>query len=183
MAHSTKYLLPCECGQSIVIEVGQAGQLVTCACGKAQEAPTMRGIRALAPAEAENKQLATTERPVWSPLQGSLFATGVMLLVLAGGAAAYFGRIASQIEVPPPPDETTAFNEYLETAPIDQLYGEYLQVRETGLGEKQLPYHVYVAQVKRNYELRTMAGLGGTAVGLLLIGSAFVFRPAVPPRK
>ena len=42
-----KYLLPCKCGQSVVIEPGLAGQTVVCACGENLLVPSMIQIKAL----------------------------------------------------------------------------------------------------------------------------------------
>ena len=42
-----RYLLPCECGQSVEIEPSQAGQTVVCGCGKELLAPSMLQIKAL----------------------------------------------------------------------------------------------------------------------------------------
>lgn len=39
---SSKYLLPCLCGQQIPIEPRQAGETVACRCGISLQAPTMR---------------------------------------------------------------------------------------------------------------------------------------------
>ena len=46
-----RYLLPCSCGQSIVIDTIQAGQEVRCSCGQSQLVPTLREIRQLPEAE------------------------------------------------------------------------------------------------------------------------------------
>jgi hypothetical protein len=50
---SSKYLLPCLCGQQVAIEPRQAGETITCRCGASLLAPTMREICALEPAPAE----------------------------------------------------------------------------------------------------------------------------------
>ena len=42
-----KYLLPCKCGQSVEIVVGQAGQMVACSCGENLLVPTMLQVKAL----------------------------------------------------------------------------------------------------------------------------------------
>ncbi|MCE5269137.1 MAG: hypothetical protein LLG00_14775 [Planctomycetaceae bacterium] len=47
---SSKYWLPCVCGEQIAIEPRQAGETVGCRCGHILQAPTMREIRALEPA-------------------------------------------------------------------------------------------------------------------------------------
>ena len=51
---TTKYLLPCSCGQEVPVEAAMAGALIRCACGKELEVPTMQHVRHLkvAPQEA-----------------------------------------------------------------------------------------------------------------------------------
>ncbi|MBU4273778.1 MAG: hypothetical protein KKE86_09145 [Planctomycetes bacterium] len=51
---SSKYLLPCRCGQQIAIEPRQAGETVVCRCGASLHAPRMLEIMALEPAPAES---------------------------------------------------------------------------------------------------------------------------------
>jgi len=56
-----KYLLPCECGLSVEIEPGQAGQTVVCVCGVELLSPSMLQIKALPPAPEESKP--TNKKP------------------------------------------------------------------------------------------------------------------------
>ena len=42
-----KYLLPCSCGESIFLDIAQAGQVVTCSCGESQQAPTLLKMKGL----------------------------------------------------------------------------------------------------------------------------------------
>jgi hypothetical protein len=143
----------------------------------------MRGIRALAPAVEENDKLAANERPAWSAVQGAMFGAGVLAMVVAGAFAVFYAWRASQIEVPPPPDEAAAFSKYLETAPIDELYQDYVRFRDEGLGQKQPPYHVLAAQAKKFYQQRAVICLVLAGIGVLLTGGAFVMRPKHrPPR-
>jgi hypothetical protein len=75
------YLLPCKCGNLMVIEVGQAGQTTACdACGKSIDVPTMRAIRQLQPAYTQE---ATATKPPWSARQGTVFATGMGIALIA----------------------------------------------------------------------------------------------------
>ena len=80
---STKYLLPCTCGVETIIDQRQAGELVTCTCGRALEVPTLRGLANLEAAESPAEQRST-----WGPKQGLAFI-GILLTVAALGFAAY----------------------------------------------------------------------------------------------
>lgn len=178
-----KYLLPCTCGQSIVVDVGQAGQMVTCSCGQQQEAPTMRGIRALAPATEENARDAAGRQPAasWSPLQGGLFAIG-MLLALAGFAAAgYYGYQIQRIDVPVPTEEDFVRDaNQIEKMPIDEVYEGYLKVREMGLGPAELPMYAIAQRVEAIFLKYTIAGSIAAAIGIAMIIASFVLGKRSP---
>jgi hypothetical protein len=106
-----KHLLPCPCGQSIRIDTSQAGERVTCgACGKAQDAPTYRAIKALPldAADVAAAQKAAQRAVSWSPLQGGLFAAGLVLLLIGICGAVYCIYVVRQIDVPPPTEEQLA---------------------------------------------------------------------------
>lgn len=77
---SSKYLLPCRCGQQIAIEPRQAGETVVCRCGTKHQVPSMLEIKALEPAPVES----TAPRPAeaWGRRQ-LLRLLGVMLLLVA----------------------------------------------------------------------------------------------------
>ena len=50
------YLLTCDCGKTVPVEIGQAGGQVTCSCGTQLDVPTLRKLRHLPAA-------ATAEEP------------------------------------------------------------------------------------------------------------------------
>lgn len=76
------YWLPCPtCSQRLRIDGSQAGQTVTCGCGAAVEAPTLRGLAALEPAPEE--AVAKTSR--WGAKQG------IGLVVMSAALAALLG--------------------------------------------------------------------------------------------
>src|SRR5437764_1041958 len=75
-----RYLLSCECGQTTPVTIAQAGRELGCVCGKVLHVPTMRGIRQLPPAP----QAAGTRRPAtWSPVQGGMFAGGLVIATVS----------------------------------------------------------------------------------------------------
>lgn len=76
-----KYLLPCDCGQAVPVDVGQAGREVTCACGATIEVPPLRKLRHLPVAAAATERRSST----WNSRRGTVAA----LVVLAGTLAAW----------------------------------------------------------------------------------------------
>jgi hypothetical protein len=75
----TKYLLMCECGKTVTVEVGQAGEQVTCQCGANLDVPTLRKMRHLPPAEAK----AAPAARAWDLRKGTVTACGLMAGLLA----------------------------------------------------------------------------------------------------
>lgn len=80
------YLLTCQCGKQVPVEVGQAGERVTCSCGNELEVPTLRKLRHLPLA-----QPAATTKPTaankWNPKKGFIAAALILAALLAAGAA------------------------------------------------------------------------------------------------
>ena len=57
-----RYLLPCSCGRKVAITRRQAGEAISCACGAQLQAPTLREILRLEPAnlDATSKDVPST---------------------------------------------------------------------------------------------------------------------------
>jgi hypothetical protein len=74
----TRYLLPCRCGQHVVVEVRQAGETTMCPCGATLQIPTMLEMIALEPAPAE---LPQSSGAAWGRSQRSLLVGPVLILM------------------------------------------------------------------------------------------------------
>jgi hypothetical protein len=83
---TTKYLLPCSCGEKLVVDNRQAGETVQCTCGSQLEVPTMRGLAQLV--QVNDPGFTTAPKRVWGPRQGLLFV-GLLLATLSFGYAGY----------------------------------------------------------------------------------------------
>ncbi len=95
---SSKYLLPCVCGQEIAIEPRQAGQTVACRCGASFEAPTMREICALEPAPDDLRP--PPAGATWGWRQGlRLLGAVVLLSALGWGLWLYLSPPVSRFDV------------------------------------------------------------------------------------
>jgi hypothetical protein len=99
-------LLRCTCGRDLVVSNSQAGQELTCACGKIVAVPTLRGLAALPLAQALAQTTADAPQPyatsgVGQQLHFSLIATksysysGEMVLVLLLGSPGVSSRSTS----------------------------------------------------------------------------------------
>jgi hypothetical protein len=176
-----QYLLPCTaCGRTLPIDLGQAGQRVPCACGKLVEVPTLRGIKALAPAKAADGAMEKARGPqpaAWSPLQGALFSIGILVAVIAGMAAGYCGYAVAQIEVREPTAAQFAeADEHFDSIPLDKMYEIYSEARAHGLGSPQPPAYVQAKRVEDAFVRYTIVASTIAGAGVLMALSSFFIR-------
>ena len=82
---SDKFLLPCTCGEKLVVGRAQAGLTIACTCGREWEVPTRRGLEQLEPAEPA---VEPAPKRTWGPAQ-ALMALGILITLVSGGWAAY----------------------------------------------------------------------------------------------
>jgi hypothetical protein len=78
----TTYLLDCQCGQRLPVEIGQAGGRITCSCGKEVDVPTLRNLRHLPTAEVEDTQAKRASVP-WNKRKGAIAACLIVFSVFA----------------------------------------------------------------------------------------------------
>lgn len=173
-----KYLLPCTCGESIVVEVSQAGQRIACKCGQSLEVPTMRAIRELAPAVEENAKAAAARRPAqtWSQTQATIFALGALLAVVGLGAALYYFYWVIVIEVRPPTQaELDAMYAEIDKVPVDELYETFKQARTHSLDSLDPPFYIRALRLEAEYYRNGIIAAVVGGIGLLMmVGSFFV---------
>jgi len=81
------YLLTCQCGKSVPVEVGQAGGRVTCSCGAQLDVPTLRMLRHLPVAQSE----AAKSQASWDARKG--FAAAALIVAGLLVAFALWNRI------------------------------------------------------------------------------------------
>lgn len=107
----SSYLLTCNCGKTVPVDVGQAGGQVTCECGTRLDVPTLRQLRHLprsTPAEERRQSSA------WGLRQG-IFAAS---LILAATLSAWGTWVWSKEPVIPefnPADRMQAVEKQIKT--------------------------------------------------------------------
>ena len=77
---NARYLLPCRCGQHVVVEPRQAGQTIVCGCGASLQVPTLLDMTVLDPAPPEPAEPASG--PVWGFRDG-MRLVGIVLVLTA----------------------------------------------------------------------------------------------------
>jgi hypothetical protein len=92
------YLLPCTCGNKVLVDAGQAGAKVVCVCGKQLSVPTFRGLRELeVVADGPASAAAAAEDRPWSATRGFLFSAGLLVSVIAAILISYHLYVYSQM--------------------------------------------------------------------------------------
>lgn len=137
------YLLPCECGQKLTVSAGQAGQEVTCACGRVRKVPILRELRQLPQAtEAKSQTAAVTERR-WGLFDVVMFA-GLLLTVgsLVGAGVLALGRSTLDIQWTEE-WQAEADAEVISQLNIDQVLGAWVDLRNEGLGGQNPHKHMF----------------------------------------
>jgi hypothetical protein len=171
------YLLPCSCGQSIPVGRAQAGQQVTCACGKELTVPTLRGLRELQPAPPEK---ARSSPRAWTPLHGVLFASGIVAAVVGVIVAIHNVRLYAVVQNYTDDQSQDVIEHeasHIDIATPEQLLVLWNQERTHGLGTKGTPLWIAAQQSAKIYWTRvTIAGIVAAAGAGLAIGAVFIGR-------
>jgi hypothetical protein len=139
------YLLTCQCGKTVPVEVGQAGEHVACECGAQVEVPTLRKLRHLPQAMPE----ARAERTAWNARKGVAAAGFILAGLLAGYAL--WNRITEPAVPPFDPDyRLNSVNQGLEKmTPVEswRLWVEvYQPIARSGFEVFEHPYKAAIEQ-------------------------------------
>jgi hypothetical protein len=171
---SQHFLLPCECGNQIPVTTAQAGRLLACSCGREVKAPSLGGLRQLAPAQAGNDNPAIA----WNAGRGILFVAGVLLTLLGLLVGGYGSYIFSQINVA----AVTEHFDLTEVADIENVdkmspsdaYDVWKVIVEHGLGQAGTAPPLQAQQWSRFYFTVTIIGFVTAAVGLAMAAGSLV---------
>lgn len=165
------YLLTCECGLDIPVQVAQAGEHLTCSCGASIAVPNLRDVKQLTRAEV----LVDKPKREWNVVSGYIFSIAIVFIALGLTVATYNYFIGKQLITT---DTTAAANEYgnivIDQMPPFESIEIFAVIVGRGLGEQQTVD--FLVEQKKQTEFYNWAkgGLILSAIGLLL---AFV--PAV----
>ncbi len=161
---SSKYLLPCRCGQQIAIEPRQAGETVVCRCGATLPTPRMLEIMALEPVPAESDPPPSGVGWGWRQRTKLL---GVILLsaTIIAGVMLLLSRPVSRFEGLSPEEVQRNAHKLTPSQTWDQwqFYKRGLDRRtDTVYARKMKSYRVWLAATG----VLALAGVGLIAVGM-----------------
>ena len=120
---TTRYLLPCKCGENLQLDASEAGLTLTCVCGAQLEAPTLRGLSKLQKVVV----LDPPAKEVWGSRQrGIVIGT---LVALLGFAFGLYWTIKPSVT----PHEVGGFREISDDAPPAEALALWQQIQIEGL--------------------------------------------------
>jgi hypothetical protein len=171
----SKYLLGCECGEAVPVDLGQAGGRVVCLkCGRQLEVPPLRMLRHLpqATAAAEKASFA------WGPRQGVMTAGVVLAVALL--AVALWSRL-SEPSVPEfsPSARLQSVDTALDTmTPVqawDLWITLYRPMAERGLAVMEDPHKPAIEQyvAKKRFFQKTMLIAAGACAAVAAIAAVW----------
>jgi hypothetical protein len=162
---ASRYALSCSCGQQISVGPAQAGDRVTCLCGKQLDVPTLRAMQELPPAETDGGD----DEPLWGIRQG-LVALGIIVAILTAIPGAYWWWMAPDAPTFRPDAQMAAMEQQYEMVTPLQAWlhwnNDIVPLAETGLWEE--PSYGAIAAERsrerlRNYQ-KISFGIAGVAV-------------------
>jgi hypothetical protein len=173
-----QYFLPCECGQKTAVATSQAGETIVCACGRSLVVPKLRGLLQLEPYVPE----ATKPRGAsWSPLQGSLFVAGTVLLIVSALSLAFTSMQRRYLVTERPESDPAWLEEQLATvdthSPVENLEIWQHEILEHGPDRPGEPAYLVHRRVDEMLATRLAILSATAALGAALIGAAFILRP------
>jgi hypothetical protein len=177
-----KYLLPCSCGQSVAIEVSQAGDRVRCACGNTLDVPAMRLIRQLPPAAADAPQKQRLRDRSWSLVQRLIFAAGLLLAVGGLGTAAFYQFWRTRLITDETPwDNLEQAHQDIDQMGVEKAWELWLLVRTDNIGPYSPPGFVRGRHASDTWYKVIVGALSTAGVGAFLAACALVVGPRAKP--
>lgn len=167
------YLLTCECGLDMPVQVVQAGDQLTCSCGAHITVPNLRDV----------KQLPRTDDQLdkpkgeWNATGGSIFSLAIVLIAVGLTVAAYNYSLGNKLTQTT--DTTAATNEYgnivIDQMPPLESIEIFALISGRGLGEQQTVDFLVEQRKQQVFFSWGKGGLILSAIGLLLVFVPVVF--------
>jgi hypothetical protein len=148
------------------VQVAQAGDQLTCSCGKRIAVPNLRDVKQLPIADDQlNKP-----KGEWNTIGGSIFALAIIFIATGLTFAIYNYSAGKQLNIT---DTTDAANEYgnivIDQMPPLESIDIFAIIVGRGLGEQQTIDFLVEQKKQRAFYNWAKGGLILSAIGLLLI--------------
>jgi len=176
---SQKFAVPCPCGDSVLVDVRQAGDQVQCSkCQQTIEVPPLRELKQLEPVAVSEPVSVAGSDTSWSGLPGALFALGLLSLVIASAAGYYtYATRSRMVEWATPPQEKIQFELDIQDISLVDSWETWKDFNKIQLSRRPQPVHVMAQSrvTELNNWLRFFGGLA--TVGLVSMIVSFLVRP------
>jgi hypothetical protein len=174
------YQLPCACGELHPVEAAQAGETLTCQCGRSVEVPSLLGLKKLQPLAETGKRAAGRPAGRWTLGQGLLFAAGIVVCLCAVGLSAYWMDVRSKLlQVPVMEDDSLPIQlERISKLTPEQSWQVWADIRDQSLGVRLPPPHVLARKAAAGMRLQIQV-----ALGVALLGAAMSLLPVILRRR
>lgn len=177
------YLLPCpNCDANLNVSPTDAGRTLTCeACGQEQKAPSLGAIKRLTPVESSAPAPAKSKS--WSTLQGIVFGTSLIILIIGGVGLfqyvpAYLTTKAELEELLEPFDgklvefdDLESIKAQFDALPVRQLANEWRKALQSNVDKYQATKErAAMTRMEENYQSMVLFGVVAAvgAVGLVI---------------
>ena len=175
------YLLPCSCGRSVPIEVGQAGQSISCECGAALDVPTMRQIRELEQAPTDDS-LPQEQTSTWSPRKGVILL-GLVIAVASGGVGIYLWATRPQLFTYDLEASLKAIDEEIDAlSPAATWVLWKMGALKQGLVEYTMPAQDHLAAQIAMHQRFVVVAFSVAGIGLVISIVALAWKPGRRPK-
>jgi hypothetical protein len=171
------YRLACSCGATHLVATSQAGQQLTCSCGKPLPIPTLRELRELPVAETPSQprpgdiDRADARRP--SVLVGLMFA--VIVLALPTAIFFTYQRLTVDTSYTQASDREQAL-EALDKASPAELSAIWSDFSTEGLGLPTKPMFYHAQRSIRMLEWKMATAWGVTLLAAIAAGAVWTLR-------
>lgn len=168
------HLLICECGLENSVSRKQAGQQITCSCGKVLNVPTLRGFSELPlashPQPVRAGSSAEVAKSAWAGWKGPVFALVMAVFIISGVTSAYNLLLRSSIDTSYTAEDfveqgNLAFDQFTPT----DLSLAWQDFEKLTLGPKMVPGFAVLNKKAKELE-RYAAGSGAVALLSALVG-------------
>ncbi|HEY1601064.1 MAG TPA: hypothetical protein VGG64_15785 [Pirellulales bacterium] len=180
----TEYLLPCACGETIVVDRSQAGLTARCRCGADIAIPTLRGLEQL------QRYTPTDEKTpsVWGPRQATFFLGG---LIAGLALVAMVGLWLTRPVFPQDKVASIMANEEKSVANIEQLslletfelWEREKNGGDTSPSPERIALFAKFQQEVITYVPRMTLAMAAAVVGVLILGVALLLPKTPKPRR
>jgi hypothetical protein len=176
------YLLTCDCGKSVPVEIGQAGGRVACSCGKQIDVPTLRQLRHL---PRESAEVAAASGG-WGLRQGIIAASLIIIAAIVAWTIWSWSHDPVVAKFDPAKRQQDVEEQLIKTPALawQSWVGYYKPLAESGFHIFQRSDTAQIQQVIKNRQFMRMLLLPVVGIfAVIAVTAAFWPKPKPIARR